>query len=140
LDNNTHNLDGIIVLIVFVASLLAIVVLFNLTSINISERTREIATLKVLGFRDSETSAYIYREAIILSIISIGIGICLGLVLHHLVIDIIETSVLSLWGRIEWSSYCLAAVLTLFFSAIMHVVTYFKLTKIDMIGSLKSVE
>ncbi len=72
--DNSKSLTGVIVFIVIIASILAVIVLYNLTTINISERNREIATLKVLGFRDSETNAYIYREAIILTIISICIG------------------------------------------------------------------
>jgi putative ABC transport system permease protein len=115
-------------------------VLYNLTAINISERNREIATLKVLGFRDSETNAYIYREAIILTIISIGIGMVLGTFLHHAVLNIIEANALSLPKNIELSSYVMACAITMIFSAFMQVVTYFKLKKIDMIESLKSVE
>ncbi|MDR1993428.1 MAG: FtsX-like permease family protein [Nitrososphaerota archaeon] len=138
--NNTESLNGVIVLIVIVASILAVVVLYNLTAINISERTREIATLKVLGFRDNETNAYIYREAIILTIISIGIGVILGIILHHTVIDIIEVNALSLPRNIEWTSYTIAGTITMIFSTLMQGITYFKLKKIDMIESLKSVE
>lgn len=139
-NNSTRSLNGVILLIVAVASLLAVVVLYNLTAINISERTREIATLKVLGFRDGETNAYIYREALLLTVISIGIGMGLGLGLHRLVLDIIETGALSLPIRIKWYSYILSAALTMVFSVFMQIVTYFKLKKIDMIESLKSVE
>jgi putative ABC transport system permease protein len=137
---NTQRLNGVIVLIAFVASLLALVVLFNLTAINISERTREIATLKVLGFRDGETNAYIYREALLLTFISIGIGMVLGIGLHRFVLDIIESGALSLPVRIEWFSYVMSFLLTMIFSLFMQVITYFKLKKIDMIQSLKSVE
>lgn len=123
-----------------IAAILNIVVLYNLTAINISERTREIATLKVLGFHDSETNAYIYREAILLTIISIGTGIVLGVILHHAVINIIEVNVLSLSKNIKWTSYVMACAITLTFSLFMQLITYFKLKKIDMIESLKSVE
>jgi len=139
-NDSTSSLTGVIILITLVATLLAIVVLYNLTSINISERTREIATLKVLGFRDGETNAYIYREAFILTLLSIGIGITLGSFLHTYVINIIETGAISLLSKIKWYSYILACALTLTFSFIMQVVTYFKLRTIDMIESLKSVE
>jgi putative ABC transport system permease protein len=125
---------------VIIAAILNIVVLYNLTAINISERTREIATLKVLGFHDSETNAYIYREAILLTIISIGTGIVLGVILHHAVINIIEVNVLSLSKNIKWTSYVMACAITLTFSLFMQLITYFKLKKIDMIESLKSVE
>jgi len=136
---NTQRLNGIIILIAFVASLLAVVVLYNLTAINISERTREIATLKVLGFRDGETNSYIYREALLLTIISIGIGIALGVALHYFVLDLIESGALSLPVRIEWFSYLLSCVLTMTFSVLMQIVTYFNLKKIVMTESLKSV-
>lgn len=138
--NNAASLTGVIILIVIVASILTIVVLYNLTAINISERTREIATLKVLGFRDSETNAYIYREAFILTLISIGIGMIIGVVLHRLVVDIIEINALSLYKNINWTSYAIACIITLIFSIVMQIITYFQLKKINMIESLKSVE
>lgn len=139
LDGNAR-LNSIIVLLVVVASLLAIIVLYNLTSINISERKREIATLKVLGFRDGETSAYIYREAVILTLVSIAIGLVLGIVLHRFVIDVIEGTARTFFRKIEWSSFLISAALTMAFSIVMQVITYFKLKTVDMIESLKSVE
>ena len=139
-NDSTESLNGVIILIVVVASLLAAVVLYNLTAINISERTREIATLKVLGFRDGETNAYIYREALILSIVSIGIGMGLGVGLHRFVVELIELGALSLLNRIEWFSFVMAAVITMIFTGFMQIATHLKLKKIDMIESLKSVE
>ena len=139
LDSN-ESLDSIIVLIVVVASLLEIVVLYNLTSINISERTREIATLKVLGFNDGETNGYIYREAFILTLISTVLGMILGVFLHRFVVGIIEGNAMALFRKIDWDSFVWASVLTIAFSVIMQISTYFKLRKIDMIESLKSVE
>ncbi len=136
----TESLDGIIVLLVVVASLLALIVLYNLTSINISERTREIATLKVLGFRDNETNSYIYREAIILTIISIGFGLLLGVALHRFVLQVIEGTSNVFFKQIQLSSYVISCILTMFFSLLMQVITYFKLKTINMIESLKSVE
>jgi putative ABC transport system permease protein len=138
LDGN-ESLNSIIILIVAVASLLAIIVLYNLTSINISERTREIATLKVLGFTDGETNGYIYREAFILTIISIGVGLVMGIFLHRFVIDVIE-GYATFFKRIKWPSFILASLLTMIFTVIMQLVTYFKLQTINMIESLKSVE
>lgn len=137
---SNDSLNGIIILIVVVASLLAIIVLYNLTSINISERSREIATLKVLGFNDKETNGYIYREAFILTLISIGLGFILGIFLHRFVIAVLEGNEMALLKKIHLLSYALAGVLTVIFSVIMQVVTYFKLKTIDMIESLKSVE
>lgn len=139
LDSN-ESLNGIVILLIAVASLLAIVVLYNLTSINISERTREIATLKVLGFHDRETNGYIYREAFILTLISIGIGLILGILLHRFVVGIIEGTSLVFFKKIKWFSFILSCLLTLIFSVVMQIVTYFKLRTIDMIESLKSVE
>lgn len=136
---STQRLNGVIILIVVVASLLAIIVLYNLTSINISERMREIATLKVLGFTDGETNSYIYREAIILTIISILVGLIIGVFLHRCVINVIE-GYATFFKSIMWSSFILASLLTIIFTVIMQIVTYFKLRTIDMIESLKSVE
>jgi putative ABC transport system permease protein len=139
LDSN-DSLNSIIILIVVVASLLAIIVLYNLTSINISERTREIATLKVLGFTDKEANGYIYREALILTLISIGMGLILGIVLHRFVLGVLEGDEMVLSKKIEVLSFLLACGLTMAFSVIMQFVTYIKLKTIDMIESLKSVE
>lgn len=139
LDGN-QSLNSIVVLIVIVASLLALLVLYNLTSINISERIREIATLKVLGFRDSETNAYIYREALILALISTLIGMIAGVFLHHIVVDMIEGVGMVLFKRIQPLTFLISFALTMVFSLIMQFITYFKLKTIDMIESLKSVE
>ncbi|MCL2431656.1 FtsX-like permease family protein [Candidatus Bathycorpusculum sp.] len=138
--DNLNNLNGVIILILIVASILAVVVLYNLTAINISERTREIATLKVLGFRDGETNAYIYREAFILTGISIGVGMVLGIILHSFVMNIVEINAISLYRNIGWLSFVLSCIITLMFSVFMQIITYFKLKKIDMIESLKSTE
>jgi putative ABC transport system permease protein len=134
------NLNGVIILIIVVASILAIVVLYNLTAINISERTREIATLKVLGFRDSETNSYIYREAIILTLISMGIGMIIGTVLHQFILELIEANAISLYKNIAWTSYIMSCAITITITIFMQIITYNKLKKIDMIESLKSVE
>jgi len=136
----TASLNGVVVLVVVVASLLAIVVLYNLTSINISERTREIATLKVLGFRDGEANAYIYREAIVLSLISVAAGMLLGIFVHSAMLDVIEAGAITLLKRITWASFVTASLMTMFFSFVMQIVTYIKLKKVNMIAALKSVE
>lgn len=135
-----ENMKGIIVLVVVVSSLLAVVVLYNLTLITISERTREIATLKVLGFRDLETNAYIYREASILTLISIIVGLCIGVFFHGIIVDVVDGDIRVLFKQIKWQSYLFASLFTMIFSVVMQVFTYFKLQKIDMIESLKSVE
>jgi len=139
-NDNLGSLNGVIILVLIIASILALVVLYNLTAINISERTREIATLKVLGFRDGETNAYIYREAFLLTGISIGVGLILGVLLHSFVLNIVEINAISLYRNIHWLSFILSATMTLIFSVCMQIITYFKLKKIDMIQSLKNTE
>lgn len=135
------SLDNVIVLLVCIASILMVIVLYNLTSINISERKREIATLKVLGFTDKETNEYIYREAMGLSLISIAAGLLLGIGVHRLVMDIInENAPILFFVQIKGLSFVWTALLTAAVSAVMQVITYFKLQTIDMIESLKSVE
>jgi len=139
LDDN-QSLNGIIILIVVVSSLLAFIVLYNLTTINISERKREIATLKVLGFNDRETNNYIYREVMILTIVSILIGLVLGIFLHSFIVDIVEGASIMFFRKIKWISFAISGLLTLAFSLIMQFITYIKLQKIDMNDALKSVE
>lgn len=134
------SLDGIVILIVVIASLLALVVLYNLTSINISEREREIATLKVLGFQDQEANHFIYREALVLSLLSILIGLGLGNLLHGFVVSIIEGPGIVFFRTILLWSYLYAAALTLIFTWIMQQITGRVVQKIDMIQALKSVE
>lgn len=136
-----ESLNSVVVLLVCIASILMVIVIYNLTSISISERKREIATLKVLGFSDRETNAYIYRETLILTLISIGIGLFLGTGVHHLVMDIINGNTPILFFiQIKGFSYLWTVLITMVVSVIMQIVTYFKLQTIDMIESLKSVE
>lgn len=135
-----EGLDEVVVLLVVISCMLAITVLYNLTSINISERTREIATLKVLGFRDKESNEYIYRETMITAIIGIILGLIITPPLHDMVMGFLEVDTLVFLRTIKIESYIYAASLTLIFVLIMRIVTYFKLKKIDLIEPLKSVE
>ena len=135
-----NGLDEVVVLLVVISCMLAFTVLYNLTSINISERTREIATLKVLGFRDSESNEYIYRETMITVVIGIIVGLLITPSLHSLVMGFLEVDTLVFLKTIKIESYIYASVLTFVFAIIMQWVTYFKLKKINMIESLKSVE
>jgi len=142
---NTFNLlvtslNNVIVMIIVIASILALIVLFNLTSINISERKREIATLKVLGFYDNEVSKYIYRETIILTFISIVVGLVGGIFLHRYVIGIIEVDSTVFLKYINPLSYVWAFLITIILTIAVQIFTYFKLKKINMIESLKSVD
>lgn len=134
------SLNNVVVLVVIIASLLAVIVLYNLTSINISERKREIATLKVLGFTDKESNQYIYREAFMLTLISTGVGLLLGILFHRFVIGVIEGDASVYFKNIHGISFVWAALIIIIVSVIMQMVTYSKIKTIDMIESLKSVE
>ena len=139
-DDMVNGLNKIIVLIVGAASLLAFIVLYNLTTINITERIREIATLKVLGFYDKEVSSYVYRETLMLTLIGAIIGLLMGAGLERFVILTAETDNIMFLTDISPLSYVLAFIITIIFSIIVQVFTGLKLKKVDMIESLKSVE
>ena len=133
-------LNNIIYLIIAASSLLAIIVLYNLTAININERKREIATLKVLGFKDKEVSTYVYRETLILTSIGIIIGLFLGTILNSFVLTIAETDEILFVKDIEPLSFVYAFVIMIFFTVLVQFITHFVLKRIDMVESLKSVE
>lgn len=139
-NSGISGLNNVIFVLIIIASLLAISVLYNLTSINISERIREISTLKVLGYTDGEAERYIYRETIIMVIVGIIIGLIITPMIHHEIVNLLQNDETLLLEQIEYSSYIYASLLTFIFAIIMQVVTYFKLKKIDMIEALKSVE
>ena len=133
-------LDAIVILLIVCAGGLAFVVLYNLANINITERVREIATIKVLGFYDGETSAYIYRENLISTIVGIIVGLAAGKILHYFVVITSEVDLVLFNRQLVWWAYVLGALLTLAFAFIVNLVLHFKLKKIDMVESLKSVE
>ncbi len=133
-------MNDIVYLIIGFSTFLAITVLYNLTTINISERKREIASLKVLGFHDSEVSTYVYRETVILTIIGIAIGIVLGLSLNLFVLTVAETDEILFVKDVHFLSYIYTFVIMILFTLLVQFVTYFILKKINMIDSLKSVE
>lgn len=139
-NNGVSGLNNIVALLVVISSFLAFTVLYNITSINISERTREIATLKVLGFNDTETNEYIYREITITVIIGIILGLIITPILHGYIMELLETDTTVFLKEIKINSYIYSAVLTFLFAIIMQIITYFKLKKVNMIESLKSVE
>ena len=134
------NLTVIIAVMIIAAGLLAFIVLYNLNNINITERRRELATLKVLGFYDGELAAYVYRENVILTILGVLLGLVLGTVLHFFVMRTIETEYVMFGLEIHFLSYLFSALLTLLFAAIVNFIMYFRLKKVDMVESLKSVE
>ncbi len=135
-----ESLDSVVVILIISSALLAFVVLYNLSTINISERKREIATLKVLGFYDSEVDSYITRENIILTIIGLTIGLFLGSYLSHFIISTCETENLLFVRNVNFTSYIYSSIITVSFTIIVNIVTHFSLKKIDMIESLKGVE
>ena len=139
-NKEVKGLNNIVVLIVVVSSMLALTVLYNLTSINISERQREIATLKVLGFNGRESNEYIYRETLVIVIIGIIVGLIIAVPLHRVITGFIEGDDMMFLKNVNALSFVFSSMLTLIFALIMQLVTYFKLKKVDMIESLKSVE
>ena len=134
------SLDLVVMILIVASALLAFVVLYNLANVNISERVREIATLKVLGFYDKEVDNYINRESIVLTCIGIVIGLVLGYFLTGFVISTCETEGMRFGRNIMWLSYVYAASITGVFSIIVNYVTHFVLKKVDMVESLKSIE
>ena len=134
------NMDMVVWILIISAGLLALVVLYNLLNANISERIRELATIKVLGFYDREVYSYIARETIILTIIGILFGLIGGYFLIIYVLRTCELDITMFDPNVEILSYILGVVITIFFAIIVNIVTYFSLKKIDMIESLKSVE
>ena len=139
-DDMIQNLNYVIILIIVSAGALAFVVLFNLTNVNISERMREIATIKVLGFYDKEVSAYIYRENIILTLIGAFVGLGLGVLLHRFVMTTVEMEMMMFGRQIFVPSYIYAAGLTLLFAVLVNFAMYYKLKRVEMVESLKSVD
>ena len=134
------SLDYVVLLIIGCAGSLAFIVLYNLTNINITERLREIATIKVLGFYDNEVAEYVYRENVFLTVFGIIAGIALGIVLHQFVIRTCEIDMIMFGRTIKPLSYLYSTLLTLFFTVAVNFSMYFKLKKIDMVESLKSIE
>ena len=138
--NITDNLGYVVAVLIVSAGLLAFVVQYNLSNINITERTREIATLKVLGFYDNEVSAYIYRESIILTILGTGLGLGLGVALTRFVVATAEVDSIMFGRSIYFFSFLMAAVITFLFSFLVNWVMHYRLKKIGMVESMKSVD
>ena len=139
-DDMLQSLDIVIVVLIISAGMLAFVVLYNLNNINITERKRELATLKVLGFYDKEVTEYVYRENILLTLIGSGFGMLLGKILHRFIIVTVEIDSVMFGRNINTISFVYAFLLTVVFSLFVNGVMYFKLKKINMVESLKSVE
>ena len=135
-----RSMDTIIYVVIIAAGLLAFVVLYNLNNINISERRRELATLKVLGFYDIEVSQYVFRENVILTVIGAAAGVLIGLVLHRFVILTAEVDMMMFGRNIKFVSFLYSILLTFLFSMLVNVFMHFQLKKLNMVESMKSVE
>ena len=140
LDDTLKSLDYVVIILIVSAGLLAFVVLYNLANVNISERIRELATIKVLGFYDKEVYDYVTRETIILTIIGIILGLFGGYCLNYYLIGTCEINILRFSKIVNPISFVYATLITIVFTLIVNIFTYFALKKIDMIESLKSVE
>ena len=134
------SLGAVIWVLIISAGMLAFVVLYNLNNINITERQRELATLKVLGFYDGEVSQYVFRENILLSFIGILAGAVFGILLHRYVITTVEVDAVMFGRNIKPISFVYSGIITFGFSMFVNMVMHFKLKKINMVESLKSVE
>lgn len=139
-NDTISSLNIVIIVMILSAGSLAFVVLYNLTNVNISERIREIATIKVLGFYDKEVSSYIFRENILLTIFGLGCGLGLGVIFHRFIMVTVEMENMMFGRNIDLISFIYAAALTITFSIIVNLVMYFKLKTIEMVESLKSVD
>lgn len=138
--HSMERVDFVVVIIILAAAALAMVVLFNLSNINITERQRELATIKLLGFYDKEVSAYVYRENIVLTVFGILMGCFMGHWLHIYLVRSTEIDLMMFGRQTAPSAYVYAAILTMIFSVLVNVLAHFKMKKIDMVESLKSAE
>ncbi|ATD55032.1 FtsX-like permease family protein [Clostridium chauvoei] len=139
-DDTIKSLNYVVLIMIASAGALAFVVLYNLTNVNISERMREIATIKVLGFYDNEVSAYIYRENIILTLVGTILGLGVGGLLHKFIMVTVEMDNMMFGRVIDFSSFIYSIGLTLFFALLVNFTMYYKLKNIKMVESLKSVD
>lgn len=139
-EESLSNLDAVVIIFVVLSGLLAFIVLYNLTNINISERVRELSTIKVLGFFDKEVTMYIVRENIIFTLLGIFGGFGIGYVLTDFILRQASMESVIFPLVMTWVAYTLSAALTILFTVIVMIVTHFKLKHIDMIDALKSNE
>ncbi len=134
------SMGAVVAVLVLTAALLAFIVLYNLTNINVTERVREIATFRVLGFYDKEVAQYIFRENLILTIMGAAAGIPLGVLLHRFIIETMEVDTLMFGREIHWWGYVVSVVLTILFAYIVNFSMLKKIRSINMVEALKGVE
>lgn len=139
-EDSNDSMNLVMVVIIVAAGSLAFVVLYNLNNINVSERIRELSTIKVLGFFNNEVTMYISRENIILTLIGVITGSVLGKILHTFIINTAETDTMMMYPNISVNSYISSALLTILFSVIVMILMHIKLKKVNMIDALKSNE
>ena len=134
------SLNKTMAILVLVSVLLAIVILYNLTNINVAERIRELSTIKVLGFHNKEVTLYIYRETIVLSLVGIVLGLVAGYYLHQFLIQMISPATILFYPRVSWEVYALPIVAVTVILALLGLFVNHHLRKVDMLEALKSVE
>ena len=139
-NNMINALNVVIMVIILVAGSLAFVVLINLTQVNISERIREIATLKVLGFNDHEVNMYIFKEIMLLSLIGCIVGVPIGIIEHRFIMGALSMDIIMFARTIKFSSYIFSFVITIIFTVIVLMLMKKPLREVNMVESLKSVE
>lgn len=140
MEESTANMNLVMIVIIVSAGCLAFVVLYNLNNINVSERIRELSTIKVLGFFDDEVTMYILRENVILTLLGTITGSVLGKMLHAFIIYTSETDTMMMYPNVSITSYIISAGITILFSIIVMVIMHIKLKNVDMIDALKSNE
>lgn len=139
-DNLLSTIEYIVIVIIAASGALAVIVLYNLTNININERRKELSTLKVLGYHNQEVASYVFRETLILSILGTLLGLPLGVMLHKFVIKTVEAVNLMMGRTISLKSFALSATITLFFSILVNMMLYKKLKRIEMVESMKAID
>lgn len=138
--NTVESIDYIVIVLIIAAGVLAVIVLYNLTNINICERKKELATIKVLGFHENEVASYIYRETNILCLIGVAVGLLLGIWLHRFVVLTAEVDAVMFGRSIYPMSFVYAAAVTIVFMLLVELIMLAKLRKIDMVESMKANE
>lgn len=135
-----NSLNIVVLVLISISMVLAVVVLYNLTNINISERIRELSTIKVLGFYPGEVTSYVYRETLVLSVIGIFIGFGLGRILHLSIITTMAPDVIMMVPRVKWTNFFLSAAITIAISLAVMVIMHIKLMRVDMVEAMKAIE
>lgn len=135
-EDSLGSLETVIIVLIVSAGALGFIVLYNLTNINVSERIKELSTIKVLGFYDKEVTQYVYRETFTLTIMGIIVGLLLGVLLHAYIISVVELDGIMFMRSIEPRSYVISSILMIIFSIIVMIAMHFKLKKVDMVESL----